>query len=402
MARAARVARAVAALVLCAAAGAAHADARDDRVADFDAMRHAIESRYAYPEALEAWRAGWPRWRRRARDAADDDAFVAALEGALELLHDDHVALSRRTHRSPRRVPQETDLWARFVDRRARIEDVRSGSDADARGVQPGQIVARVQDVDIARAVDARAGAAATPAQRDRALRHLLAGPRRGAFTLELEPGPRRVTLERLAPQADPAGLARRIGESRDVAYLRLRFTSAPAASRQVDEAFAALIGTRAFILDLRDNAGPATRADMQAVLSRFARAPGVWQVRVARDGRRQQDRVSPHAAASSLPLVVLVDRWTRGEAESLAVGLRAVAGATLLGTPMAGLQGVQGTAALTHSGITLRFPVERALAPDGSPREAARPDVDVDLTVPSAGPGDPILYQALKRLERR
>jgi hypothetical protein len=36
----------------------------------------------------------------------------------------------------------------------------------------------------------------------------------------------------------------------------------------------------------------------------------------------------------------------------------------------------------------------------DGTPREALRPSVEVDLAAPSGGPGDPILYQALKLLE--
>jgi carboxyl-terminal processing protease len=195
--------------------------------------------------------------------------------------------------------------------------------------------------------------------------------------------------------------MARRIGIHRDIGYLRLRFGAAPAPSRQLDAAFDALGGARAIILDLRDSAGPATRAEMDATLARFATAPGVWRVRLARGGLRAEDRVTPLAGHARVPLVVLVDRWTRGEAESLAVGLRAVAGATLVGTPTAGLRGVQGTAQLPHSGITLRYPVERALAPDGSPREDAVPDLAVDLTAPSAGPGDPILYQALKRLER-
>jgi hypothetical protein len=101
------------------------------------------------------------------------------------------------------------------------------------------------------------------------------------------------------------------------------------------------------------------------------------------------------------MPLVVLVDRWTEGEAESLAVGLRAVADAELIGTPMAMLRGVNGSVRLPHSGIVAHFPVQRAYAPDGTAREEARPDVTVDLAAPSGGPGDPILYQALKRLER-
>jgi carboxyl-terminal processing protease len=98
----------------------------------------------------------------------------------------------------------------------------------------------------------------------------------------------------------------------------------------------------------------------------------------------------------------VLVDRWTSGEAEALAAGMQAAAGARLVGTAMAGMRGELHEARLPHSGLVVRFPGDKALLPDGTPREALRPQVLVDLTAPSGGPGDPILYQALKLLEKR
>jgi len=401
MARAWRALSWCGATLALAAGAVAHAGPREQRLEDFDALRRAIEGSYAYPAALPAWKRHAARWRERAAAAADEEAFVTALEGTLDGLRDDHVTLSRRTRHSPRRVPEEADLWARFDSGRARIDAVRISSEADAAGVLPGTIVTRIEGVEVARAVDARLGREGSSAERDWALRHLLAGPRRGTFTLELEGRGREVAIERHAARTASAALARRVGEQRDIGYLRLRFAGTPPSARQLDEAFAALPGMRAFILDLRDSTGPATHAEMNAVLGRFATHPGVWQIRIARDGRRHADRVSPLPSASHVPLVVLVDRWTQGDAEALAVGLRAVAGATLLGTPMAGLRGATGSARLRHSGIVVRFPVERAAAPDGTAREDVLPDVAVDLAAPSGGPGDPILYQALKRLER-
>jgi hypothetical protein len=47
-------------------------------------------------------------------------------------------------------------------------------------------------------------------------------------------------------------------------------------------------------------------------------------------------------------------------------------------------------------------FPAEKTFLPDGTPREALRPQLPVDLAAPSGGPGDPILYQALKLFEKR
>jgi carboxyl-terminal processing protease len=105
----------------------------------------------------------------------------------------------------------------------------------------------------------------------------------------------------------------------------------------------------------------------------------------------------NPYAA----PVVVLVDRWTAGEGEALAAGLRAVAGARLVGTRMAGLRGELREVRLPASGIVLRHPAQKTFSVEGTPRESMRPDVLVDLAAPQGGPGDPILYQGLRLLER-
>jgi carboxyl-terminal processing protease len=160
--------------------------------------------------------------------------------------------------------------------------------------------------------------------------------------------------------------------------------------------------GTRALIVDLRDVAGPGLRETTLAILARFARQPGAWQVRQG-GGRREMDMVRPEGTPYTAPVAVLVDRWTAGEAEALAAGLESVARATLVGTPMAGLRGELREAALPLSGMALRFPAQRTFsATSGAPRESIRPSVAVDLAAPSGGPGDPILYQALKLFDRR
>ena len=67
----------------------------------------------------------------------------------------------------------------------------------------------------------------------------------------------------------------------------------------------------------------------------------------------------------------------------------------------MAGLRGELRELRLAHSGILVRYPAQRTFHVDGTPRESVRPDVFVDLAAPQGGPGDPILYQALKLLEK-
>lgn len=374
---------------------------------DFDAMWRAVDEGYAYFDRdRAAWKPAREAWRPKASRSRDRAEFVAALEGALAELGDDHASLSAASPAAPRRLATETDIWARWRDGSAVVEAVRTFGDADVAGLRAGHVITRIQGVDIERAVAERLrGRAVTAASRDRALRQLLGGPRNGVFRLEVRGGTRPLEIERRGtPSANgPAVVARRMGDVRDLGYIRVRNGSAVRLVEAFDAALNYLKDTRALILDLRETAGPGSRAATQAILGRFVEKEAPWQMRAPRAGPRVTDTVAPRdSPAYGAPVLVLVDRWTSGEAEALAAGLQAAARARLVGTPMAGLRGELREATLPHSGLVVRFPGERTFLPDGTPREALRPQVPVDLAAPSGGPGDPILYQALKLLEKR
>jgi carboxyl-terminal processing protease len=392
-----------AALATCAAAWAA--DAVRERREDFDALWRAIDARYAYFEGdgRARWRKSREAWRKKAAGAGSRDAFAAVVEDALRTLHDDHVT-SSPAPRSVRRVPFDTDIWASWKAGRAVIESVRYAGDADVAGVRPGDVVERIEGAPIDRAVREWLGkASAAPRDLDWALRHVLAGPRAGSFSLELAGAqPRPVEIERngRAPSPMPAVGGHRIGEARDIAYVRLRSLAEGRVVEQLDAARPMAKDARAMILDLRDTS-PGSRETTLAILARFASREGPWQIREGRGGKRDADRVAPSMTLFRGPLVVLVDRWTAGESEALAAGLAAVASARLVGTRMAGMRGELDTVRLPHSGLSVRFPAEKTFTPDGTPRESLRPSVEIDPAAPSGGPGYPNLYQAHKLLHK-
>lgn len=397
---------ALAALALVAFAAGAQPTSRQ-YAEDFDQLWKAVDESYAYLERPGDWKRARESWRAKAAAAKSRAQFVAALESALAELRDEHITLSEHNADSQRAVPSATDIWAQWVDGIAVVTAVRAGSVADVAGLHPGIKVSAVQGVDIERAVRDRLGRGGSGArERDWALRSVLAGAWVGSYRVDVQSpaGTKRLDIERAdAPNGSGVPLvARRISEERNLGYIRLKNNLHDAALvAHFDAALDYLKDTRALILDLRETQSGGSPAVARAILGRFVEKDSPWKARAARGRARVVDGVSPRGPfAYKAPLLVLVDRWTAGEGEALAVGLESAANATLLGTDMAGLRGELREVALRHTGITARFPAERSFRIDGTPRETVRPAILVDLERPSGGPGDPILYQALKHFE--
>jgi carboxyl-terminal processing protease len=368
----------VAGLLLALAAAAQSPSSLSQRnLEDFDALWKAIDSGYAdIAEKRDAWKRARAAWRPKAAAAKTRADLVLVLEGALAYLRDDAVSLSERAPSSARRVPGETGIWAEWSNGLARVTAVRAFSDADVGNLLPGHAVTHVNGHPIERVVREwlRGTGPANPAAMDWALRHVLAGPREGLLKLSVRGAneAKTITIEHrsAAPASGPPLLARRMGEDRDLAYIRIRNalgdSTLPAA---LDAALNYLKDTKALMLDLRETMDGGTREVTEAMLGKLTGAQ------------------APYRA----PIVVLVDRWTAGEGETLAAALQERARAMLVGTPTAGLRGELREVALPRSGIVAKFPAEKTA------RAPLQPSMLVDLAAPSGGPGDPILYQALK-----
>ena len=376
-------------------------------VDDFETMWQHVDAGYAYFDAAShaRWRRAREPGRTLARRATTRAQLAKAIESALLELRDDHVTLAD-SGAPTRRIPYELDIWPRWRDNAAAIEAVRTFSDADVAGLHAGQVITRVEGVPVENASRHLGRDAASVADIEWALRRVIAGPRSGVQRLEVRDGGRLATVEvernRPAPSTSPPVLGRRMGDERDIGYIRLRIgANDPDLASHFAGALGHMSGTRALIVDLRENAGPGSRLLTTSVLSHFARPDAAWQLSQARGKPQVKSYVEPAAAIYGAPVAVLVDRWTAGEGEALATGIAALTGGQVVGTPMAGLRGELSDLEL-RSGLVVRFPGARTFTVDGAPREAFKPHVAVDLSAPSGGPGDPILYQALKLFERR
>jgi carboxyl-terminal processing protease len=132
--------------------------------------------------------------------------------------------------------------------------------------------------------------------------------------------------------------------------------------------------------------------------MSWFVAGERPHQIHERPDGERWTETVIGRAEPFRGRLLVLVDLSTGSMGEGTAIGLRAAAGATLIGTPMAGLRGAMGSFPIPCLNADLGLPVERLFDVDDGPREAAASDILVtEDRLAAAGMEDAILHRALR-----
>jgi C-terminal processing protease CtpA/Prc len=387
----------------------------DQHLADFDELWKGLEIGYAY---FDKKAVDWARVREihrpRAQGARSREELIAVLEGVLEELYDHHAALGTNTAHSPRLVPTGADIWAQWTGERAVIAEVRPGSDAEKAGLRAGMTITSVNGAPVEQAVQARLGRALTrvdPAARDWALRVLLAGRHDEERRLLVEGVAGEIRLER-GPV--PAPLARRLEATRLAPGIGLiRFANSLGDAGLIAEFDAALLelrDTRGLVLDLRDTPSGGNTTVARAILSRFVEAEAPYQRHAIPAEERRYgvkrtwvEIVAPRGPfAYRAPVAVLVSHWTGSMGEGLAIGMDAVAMATVVGTRMAGLLGATYGFRLPNTGITVSAPAEKLFHVNGIPREDFVPPVLVDLgSAENREVSDPILEAGLAVLRR-
>ena len=384
-----RLAAGFGAVVVCLATVAAQPvdeRARIGRLEDFDAFCRFVGDAYAY---FDGKRTDWPAvcaaYRPEAAAADGRGAFIGVVERALAELYDAHAHLGTSTPKSPRLVPTDTDVYAEWRDDRATIVEVRAASGARTAGVRSGM---RVIEIDGRMVDDAVAAVmpkhliAPDPKARDWALRTALAGLQdREPVSLVVDDRGTRRTFAFVPGRTRPdAALSvRRAG---DVGIVTIHNALGDAKLiAAFDEALDALHDAKALVLDLRDTPSGGNTTVARGIMGRLVAREAAYQrherISEAREtGIRHVwlEYVEPRGATFSGPVAVLVGRWTGSMGEGIAIGLQAARGATVIGSPMAGLLGSLDERRLPHAGLTVRVPAEKLFHVDGTPREAFVP----------------------------
>jgi carboxyl-terminal processing protease len=152
--------------------------------------------------------------------------------------------------------------------------------------------------------------------------------------------------------------------------------------------------GMATIILDLRNTPSGGDPAVAKPLMAWFVDGTRGCQ-KHERGGKSWIEQVEGRKDHFRGRLIVLVDHWTGSMGEGAAIGLRAAAGAKLVGTRMAGLRGAIESFDLPCLGVSVRLPVERLYEVNGAPRENAIPDVLIGEDDLAAGGRDVFLLRA-------
>ena len=364
---------------------------------DFEVASRALRSRMAYPPGGGV---GWPALleplQRAAPQVHDERAQLRLMERLVYSLGDHHAHLSTNDSPSPRLVPSGASVWVEARAGQLVLSEVRAGSPARLAGLREGMVIASIDGKAPAGLIAPPAAPGRAAAMQAFAARVALAGTHAAGallvtggsepMQLRIEPQPSQdeppVTLD--WPRPDIARL--RLNNSLGNDALPVAFDAAMASARRA----------RAILLDLRDTPSGGDSEYAKPVMAWFVAGNRAYQQH-QRGKRRWLERVQGRADAWHGQLLVLVDHWTGSMGEGTAIGLQAAAGATLVGTRMAGLRGAIEAVDLPCLRVALRFPAERLYTVKGEPRELVQPDVLVDEAALAAGGlEDTILVHAL------
>jgi carboxyl-terminal processing protease len=378
---------------------------------DFDLFCRFVADEYAYFDTKKTqWDKTCAEYRPQAAAATDRAGLIPVLEQAMAELYDAHAHLGTALRNSPRLVPSGSEAWATFAGDDVVIVEVRDDSAAARAGLKAGMRVVSIDDQPVAVAVRERMPRflrEPDPEAKSWALQVALVGRQNGEpVRLAVVQDGKALKIEYVPKLERPAEVvtARRLDEG--LAYIRFNNSlGSDLTVKAFDEELDRFKGAKGLILDLRDTPSGGNSQVARGIMSRLVTAGGPYQVHElvaeARDSgirRRWVEYTMPRGVPFTAPVIVLAGRWTGSMGEGIAIGIHALLGAPVVGTPMARLLGALGETRLPASGIVVRIPTEKLFHVDGTPREAFVPCA---AGVPPGTPAgtDPALQTAIALL---
>jgi C-terminal processing protease CtpA/Prc len=377
---------------------------------DFDYFWTTIKTDYCYWDKKQTdWDKAKLIYAARLDTINTKYSFVMLLESMFHELYDHHASLSTNTQESSKLVPSGADIWAEYIDDKPVITEVRLNAGADKAGIQPGMDVIAINNKPIDAVMHlflAKSLKRVTKEAKDYGLRVALAGvhSHKRILTLRGKDGIREFHPDDFSTVDYASEIESKTING--IGYIRIN--NALGNNKLIamfDSVLDRLQNTRAMLLDLRETPSGGNTTVARAIMSRFITKRGYFQkheltAEETEFGVKRQwiEIVSPRKMAYKKPLVLLVDHWTGSVAEGITIGFDALKRATIIGTPMAGLNGAVYSYRMPNTGIGFSFPVEKLFHVNGTAREDFKPTMVVATTASN----DAILEAALKSLLKK
>jgi carboxyl-terminal processing protease len=357
----------------------ATAPAPDTRHAqDFDELWETLRDHYAFiAEKSVDWPAVRRRFRPQAVMAQDDDGFARIVAAVLVTLYDPHTHLYDPPRGVPRYPPFDLDVAPHPSG--ALVRAVADQSAASLVGIAAGDVITAVggEAIDaVAQRLHPACQRRADPEAWRHALGQAVAGVRGDDERLlsTQRQGPVRLRWPAIEP---PEPVQSR--QQADIGIIAIRSFGHPDAVSRFDAALAALSGSNGLIIDVRGNGGGDT-AIARPIMARFVAQRRAYARMRRRSGAGLgpywTEFVDPRGPLCTLPVVVLVDRWSASMAEGFAMGMKALCGARIVGQPMMGLGAAVFPLRLNRTGIGLQYSAEPVYDVQSQRRDRLRPDM--------------------------
>ncbi len=341
----------------------------------------------------------------RARAARTDAEFIDTLQLVSHNFADPHFIVGPFDASDWAIIPTSSDLYGIFDGTRFRIADVRSDSDALAKGVRAGTVVWRVGGTTPRAAIEAIMGrpfGSLSRVQIDFGFTIALAGLRRQPRTMTVETAGRRRNLTLAATSLH----AKRVQDGPTLTTDRrgtlgiIRINNSLGQQALISDfaqALERLSDTTALMIDLRNTPSGGNTSVARGILGHFVDHERPYQVhvvpfesRVLGPPRKFVEQVAPFGARYAGKVFVAGGRWTGSMGEGLMIGFDAV-GATTVGSDLGDLLGALSNTSIPGSAAKIDLGTEQLFTVTGLPRAAYRPQIFLDRAE-ADGDSDPVL----------
>jgi carboxyl-terminal processing protease len=326
----------------------------------------------------------------RAKAARSDGEFIDTLQLVSHNFADPHFIVGPLNADDWAIIPTSSDLFGTYDGMKFQISDVRTDSDALAKGVQPGMAVLRIDGLSPRAAVEEITGRSLdslSPVQIDFAYNVALAGHRGRERVLEITDGDKRRTFALAATsvqakriEAGPLLDAERSGQ---IGIIRVNNSlGQQALVEQFSKALASLSDTKTLLIDLRNTPSGGNTSVARGIMGHFVDHDRPYQThvlpyeaRVLGPPRKFTEYVSPYGTRYVGKVYVVGGRWTGSMGEGLMIGFDAI-GATTIGTELADLLGALSNQTIDGSAAKVDIGTEQLFTVTGLPREDYRPQI--------------------------